>query len=546
MDAGYVGVFLLLAVSLVLFVFRARKIPGLAYPLPWVPFLGNTLELQKNVDNIFVMLRDYGKKVDGKNFGLSVPGVRTVFLTCPESIEYVLKTNFDNYEKGPIFRDVFQELLGMGIFTVDHDMWRNARKAASHMFSLRRLKDHAITAFKQHARTLIKELDKVAADKVNNTIEIQQYYYAYTFDAFSKIAFGRETHALSNTANPHPFPNSFDQLNNICTLRLTLPPFLARTRRLLRLGKEGTLAQHVKIIDETVREVIKERDIYMRMAAVEDPDQDGAGDDSGDEDTDKNKNKDENETAPAPSKRLLQRKNSTQFGADFLGLYLNAFSKKNERPSDAELRDVVLNFIIAGRDTTAWTMTAMTYVLSLHKDKLAKVQVEVDEVFRERATSGSSSLTPEYEDLDKLPYLEAVMMETLRLYPSVPVGLKAAIKPDVLPDGTPIATNDIMVYSSFIQGTLTSVWGDDAETFRPERWFEDNKPADVKYPIFNVGKRLCLGKSMATFEVKLIMAALLHRFDIVVCPGHDPTYNVSATLSFKHGLTVALKPRHHL
>ena len=78
--------------------------------------------------------------------------------------------------------------------------------------------------------------------------------------------------------------------------------------------------------------------------------------------------------------------------------------------------------------------------------------------------------------LSNLKYLEACLLEALRLHPSVPVDVKYAVDRDILPDGTVIEAGWGINYSPYIIGRSTEVWGANAESYDPERWFQGNKP----------------------------------------------------------------------
>ncbi len=73
----------------------------------------------------------------GETFSLLLLGKpEFIFTTNPENVEHILKTNFENYEKGPFFRDRFHDLLGNGIFNADGDVWRPQRKISSNLFNV--------------------------------------------------------------------------------------------------------------------------------------------------------------------------------------------------------------------------------------------------------------------------------------------------------------------------------------------------------------------------------------------------------------------------
>merc|ERR1712113_989138 len=111
----------------------------------------------------------------------------------------------------------------------------------------------------------------------------------------------------------------------------------------------------------------------------------------------------------------------------FVGLFLEDAVKRGVDLSDTYLRDLVLNFLIAGRDTTAQALSWTIFCLAQHPDVASKARQEIIDVCGIRG--------PEYEDLNRLPYVHAVLSEALRLYPSVPTDSKVAASDDTLPDG---------------------------------------------------------------------------------------------------------------
>ena len=137
------------------------------------------------------------------------------------------------------------------------------------------------------------------------------------------------------------------------------------------------------------------------------------------------------------------------------------------------LRDIVLNFLLAGRDTTACALSWTLYELLRHPAVRDRVRAEADRVFgpvdaaheREQeeeeddgdggdgGDAGLSAGRYTYERAAKgLAYTHAVVTEVLRLHPSVPIDIKWAVGADVLPDGTPIAPNSVLCYTPYSLG----------------------------------------------------------------------------------------------
>ena len=94
-------------------------------------------------------------------YRFDLPCVRGTVVNTPALVEHVLKTNFECYEKGSIWKSRLQEILGNGIFNVDGSEWKLQRKTACHMFSARSLKETMSAVFARHGQTLMKKMEDV-------------------------------------------------------------------------------------------------------------------------------------------------------------------------------------------------------------------------------------------------------------------------------------------------------------------------------------------------------------------------------------------------
>merc|ERR1712190_155751 len=91
----------------------------------------------------------------GRTLALKIPLTPWIVkTTVPENLEHILKTNFENYPKGPIFISRLRQLLGSGIFNADGAQWHQQRKISSHMFTAKLFKDHIWTVVRRNARKL--------------------------------------------------------------------------------------------------------------------------------------------------------------------------------------------------------------------------------------------------------------------------------------------------------------------------------------------------------------------------------------------------------
>jgi cytochrome P450 len=173
-------------------------------------------------------------------------------------------------------------------------------------------------------------------------------------------------------------------------------------------------------------------------------------------------------------------------------------------PNDKNLRDVILNMVIAGRDTTAQALSWAFFCFCRYSAVQKKLRDEASRVYRESSSSqgeGKSELdvlssndglgSVSFETLQHLKYTEAFCMEVLRLYPSVPKEAKEVSKDDILPDGTPIYVGDLAGFIPYAMGRDKDLWGEDAEEFHPERFLDlPAKHSPFKFIAFQVGNML--------------------------------------------------------
>jgi cytochrome P450 len=115
-------------------------------------------------------------------------------------------------------------------------------------------------------------------------------------------------------------------------------------------------------------------------------------------------------------------------------------------------------------------------------------------------TNDSAVINHEYISSDASHFILAVFYEALRLYPPIPVELKQTQEDTLLPDGAFIPQNSVRLLCTWAMNRSTLTWGDDAKSFRPDRWLHEGAlthRSAAEFPVFQGGERLCLGKRMA-------------------------------------------------
>jgi len=223
---------------------------------------------------------------------------------------------------------------------------------------------------------------------------------------------------------------------------------------------------------------------------------------------------------------------------DILDTMLTATDPQTgERLSDENVRYQLVTFLIAGHETTSGLLTFTLYELLRNPEILERAHAHVTEVLGNRA--------PTFADLSRLGYLDQILKETLRLWPTAPA---FAVKPhadEVLGGRYAIPAGQTVLVLTPQLHRDPAVWGPDPEAFEPERFDFDRAkalPPNAWKPFGN-GQRSCIGRGFALQEATLFLAMLLQRFDISAA---DPDYQltIKQTLTIKpEGLFINVRRR---
>ncbi|KAK6931730.1 Cytochrome P450 [Dillenia turbinata] len=498
-----------LAVALMVFIvihsLRQRKHHG----LPVWPFIGMLPSLIAAVrGNCYEWISDVLCRQNG-TFTFKGPwfsNLQCVVTSDPRNIEHLLKTKFSNYPKGVYFRDTVQDLLGSGIFNADDDTWKQQRKTASiefHSAEFRQLTTESLLEL-VHSRLL-----PVLEDSVKNSlaVDLQDILLRLTFDNVCMIAFGVDPGCLQPGLPSIPFARAFEEATEATILRFVTPTWVWKAMRYLDLGTERTLKHSIKQVDEFADQVIRKRKMELNF--------------------------------PMANKKR----------SDLLTVFMRL--KDEGKPfSDKFLRDICVNFILAGRDTSSVALSWFFWLLDQNPEVEEKILAEICRIVGERQDVNNESEEPlifKPEEVKRMEYLQAALSEALRLYPSVPVDHKEVLEDDAFPDGTILKKGTKVVYAIYAMGRMESIWGKDCRVYKPERWLRADgrymSESAYKFTAFNGGPRLCLGKDFAYYQMKFAAASILYRYHVKAVQGHPVAPKMALTMYMKHGLKVNLHRR---
>ncbi|XP_027080660.1 geraniol 8-hydroxylase-like [Coffea arabica] len=229
-------------------------------------------------------------------------------------------------------------------------------------------------------------------------------------------------------------------------------------------------------------------------------------------------------------RRMKQRASSIERSGDFLDALLDHSEQYGPDELDRrEVRLLLMDLFIGGTDTSSATVEWVMTELLHNPEKMAKVKQELVEKI-------GSGFSVKEADILQLPYLDAVLKETMRLHPAAPLITHSAMT-DVQLCGFVIPKHtQVMVNAWSI--TRDAAYWKDPTIFLPERFLNsdlDFRGRDLSFIPFGAGRRICPGLPLAVRIVKLLLATLVHNFDWKLPNGMEPK---DMDMRDKFGLTL--------
>lgn len=465
---------------------------------PTYPVLGCLISFSKNQHRLLDWYTELLAESPTQTIVVKRLGSRRTIITAnPDNVEYMLQTKFENFPKGEPFTEILGDLLGRGIFNVDGELWHTQRKLASHEFSTKSLRELVVKTLEAEANERLLPILESACVGGGGVFDLQELLRRFAFDSVCKVSLGMDPGCLEPSLSVKGLLRAFDVASEISARRAVAPVFAVwKAKRVLRIGSERRLKEAIDHVHASVMELIRNKKVTNGREGE--------------------------------CRDLLSRLISD--GHD-----------------EEVIRDMVISFVIAGRDTTSAALTWLFWLLSCHQEIEKEVVKELAMVSNK---GGEERFN--YDSLKSMPVLEACLCESMRLYPPVAWDSKHAVDGDTLPDGTNVGKGDRVTYFPYGMGRMESVWGKDRLEFRPDRWLEAVgqggilKVSPYKFPVFQGGPRVCLGKEMAFIQMKYVAASLLSRYQLTPVSQQPPVFVPLLTAHMAGGFKVAVRKRHFL
>ena len=237
---------------------------------------------------------------------------------------------------------------------------------------------------------------------------------------------------------------------------------------------------------------------------------------------------------------IAERRAGSSHEQDLLGIMLDTpHPETGDRLDDLNIRHQILTFLVAGHETTSGALSFALYYLSRDPALLAQAHEEVD-----RVLGPDRDVEPTFEQVPKFRYLRRVLDEGLRLWPTAPAFTRSPREVTTLSTGQVMRPQDWAIVMLPMVHRDREVWGDAADEFDPDRFLPERSRGRKPhaYKPFGTGERSCIGRQFALHEAILVLARMLHRYDLAPDPAYELTIVERLTL-MPSGFELTLTPR---
>lgn len=450
-----------------------------------LPFLGNIHQL--NPTKFHLILERWAAQY-GPVYLFRKGSARVVVLSDPKWCDQVLRARPETFTRYSDIAPVFSELGAEGVFSAEGHAWRSQRRLATSALAQRHLRDLYPTL--QTVTTRLKKRWEHLAD-ADASIDIVDDLKRFTVDVTTLIAFGYDI-------------NTVEQGDDVIQHRLELV-FPAITRRLLALFPTWRLVRLPR--DRRLDRALEELRTWLSGLVV------------------------------AERARLATEPSRAEKPSNFLEAMLSARDDEGRPFSDDLIFGNLMTMLIAGEDTTAYTLGWAVHQLCDSPEAVMELRREAD------ALLGTSDVAADIETANKLVWADAVANETMRLRPVAPIVLLEAKVETVVGDlFMPAGTRVAVLARPAARNPDHFV---EPHAFRPRRWLGETAGAhDVSAHIpFGSGPRICPGRVLALLEMKLLLSMLYRNFNVERVGGADEVREHFAFTMSPVGLKVRLHHR---
>ncbi|CAL9699931.1 unnamed protein product [Knipowitschia caucasica] len=425
-------------------------------------------------------------------FKIWIGTIPFVILFHHETVESILN-NPIHMEKAYAYT-FLHPWLGTGLLTSTGKKWRQRRKMLTPTFHFSILTDF-MEVMNEQSEILVEKLQNKAGKEV---FDCYPYVTLCALDIICETAMGKKIYAQSNYESE--YVKCVYKMSDIVSRRQRLPWYWPDLLY-YSIGDGKEHDKMLKVLHSFTQKVIKERAENISNS-------------ESDSETD------------------LKKRRA------FLDMLLKTTDEEGNSMSHQDIQEEVDTFMFEGHDTTAASMNWILHLVGSHPEVQRKVHQELDEVF------GTSDRPVNTEDLKKMRYLECVIKEGLRLYPSVPFFGRTICQDTTIRGFKVLKGSNIIIVTYALHRDPR--YFPEPEEFKPERFLPQNsigRPAYAYVP-FSAGLRNCIGQRFALMEEKVVLSSVFRRFTVEACQKHEELHPVGELiLRPEKGIWIKLEMR---
>lgn len=506
----------------------AKKLPG----PPALPILGNALiSLGLSPDTFLIkgveLLKQYGPVITAR-LGPKV----VIVLTDPQDIEVILSSTA-HLDKAKEYR-LFEPWLGDGLLITSGNKWRKHRKAIAPTFHMSILKTF-VPLFYENSIDLVNRL----REKIGTEFDCHDYLSAVTVDILTETAMGVSKERRQQTGFDYAL--AVMKLSDILHRRhydiLLRPNILFQFTKLAKYQKKLLNTVHT-LTNRVISE--KTKDVEEKIAREQ------QGNDSENLNTATKVVNNDNTTTY--TKLHYVRDDLDDIDENDIGekkrlafLEMMIEMKRNGgQMTDEEIREEVNTIMFEGHDTTAAGSSFALSVLGCQPEIQARVHEELDSIF------GDSDRQCTFEDTLKMKYLERVILETLRLFPPVPLIAREITKDTKIVTGDYVLPTGATVMITQFQTHRAEKYYPNPLVFNPDNFLPEKMQQRHYYAYipFSAGPRSCVGRKFAMLKLKVLLSTILRNYRVYSEKSYtDFKLRADIILKREDGFHIKVEPR---
>ena len=427
----------------------------------------------------------------GPIFELKIFDQKFVFVTGAElAAELAEESRFEKALSPALI--ALREFVGEGLFTAynDETNWSLAHDLLRPAFTK--------SAMQRYHPVMLAAAQELFDnwDQGRRPVDISADMTKLTMETISRTAFSHDFGSFSRT-EPHPFIPAMIAALKAGQRKGSLNSMPGAALLAKRIDKKN--AHHQAYVDSLIDGIITERRISGSSDSM------SAGDNQ-----------------------------------DLLGIMLNTpHPETGARLDDLNIRHQILTFLVAGHETTSGALSFALYYLTREPAMMAKAQAEADAIL------GSDPDTePTFGQVAKFRFLRRVLDESLRLWPTAPAFTRSPREETMIGGKHLMRPQDWAIVILPMVHRDKEVWGEDAEEFNPDRFLPENSRGRMThtYKPVGTGERSCIGRQFALHEAILVLARMLHRYDLTPDPAYELEIAERWTL-MPRGFRLTITPR---